>query len=71
MSAAQPAEGIEAQCLEAFFDAGADAAEFSDGERFKDTGDIGLADTGEAVGLLHFGGEFGNEFIGADADAAS
>ena len=63
------AEGEEAGLVEDFFGGGADAVNFADGQFAEEFGFAGLADEGEAVGLLEVTGEFGEEFVGGDADA--
>jgi hypothetical protein len=63
------AEGEEAGLVQDFFRGGADAVNFPDGQFAEEFGFAGFANEGEAVWLLEVAGEFGEEFVGGDADA--
>jgi len=65
---AEVGDGFDADVVEGGFGFFADAPEASDGERGEDGFDVFGVDDEEAVGFVHVGGEFGEEFIGGDAD---
>lgn len=57
----------------AFFEVGgsdgADAVDGADGEGSEEGDAVAVANEGEAIGLLEVATEFGEEFVGGDADA--
>ncbi len=65
---AEVGDGLDAPLVEASGGGLADAPDFGDGEGEEDAVDIFGADDGEAVGFVEVGGEFGEEFVGGDAD---
>jgi len=64
------AAGADTALMKEGGDTRADAAQFTNGDMFEAVGEVFRFDDNEAVGFLLFGGEFGEELIGGDADRA-
>lgn len=62
-------DGVEVVGFECGGGDGADAVDVADGLRAEEGDFVFVADEGEAVGFLVIAAEFGEEFVGSDADA--